>query len=155
MEIFIIIALLIAGIILLLIEVFLIPGIGMAGVGATGCYVYANYYAFASMGTIAGFITLIITIISSVAIFLWFIRSKSLDKLALKKNISSSVKNKNDDKIKIGDTGIALTRLALIGNAEINGHIVEVKSSGEFIAEKAAIVVERISDNIIIVGSKQ
>ena len=57
--------------------------------------------------------------------------------------------------VKTGDTGIALTRLALIGNAEINGEIVEVKSSGDFIREKTSIVVERIADGIIIVDKKE
>ena len=32
--------------------------------------------------------------------------------------------------VKVGDTGKALTRLAFMGNAEINGLVVEVKSSG-------------------------
>ena len=76
MEILIIIALLIAGLILLLLEVFLFPGISLAGIGATVCLVYANVRAFSELGTWPGVITLAISIISSILVFVWFMRSK-------------------------------------------------------------------------------
>ena len=50
-----------------------------------------------------------------------------------------------------GDEGIALTRLALIGNAEFNGRIIEVRSSGDFIEQKSKIRVERILDGVVLV----
>ena len=50
-----------------------------------------------------------------------------------------------------GDEGVALTRLALIGNAEFNGRIIEVRSSGDFIEQKSKIRVERILDGIVLV----
>ena len=53
--------------------------------------------------------------------------------------------------LKPGDEGIALTRLALIGNAEFNGRIIEVRSSGDFIEQKSRIRVERILDGIVLV----
>ena len=53
--------------------------------------------------------------------------------------------------MKVGDTGHATTRLALIGYAEINGDIVEVKSNDGFLNEKTPIVVTRITDGVILV----
>lgn len=152
MDILIIVALLVAGIILLLVEVFLMPGISLAGIGALGCMAYANYHAFDTLGTWPGVVTLLVSVAGSIAVFVWFMRSKSLDKLALNKNIDSSVKQPETSHIKPGDKGIALTRLALIGNAEIGGVIVEVKSAGDFIDAKTPIVVERITDGVIVVA---
>ena len=152
MEILIIASLLIAGIILLLLEVFLFPGISLAGIGATVCLVYANVRAFSELGTWPGVITLAISIISSILVFVWFMRSKSLDKLALKKDIDSSVKQPEAATIQVGDTGIALTRLAQIGNAQFGDRIVEVRSTGDFIDAKTPIIVERITDGIILVA---
>ena len=63
-------------------------------------------------------------------------RSKTLDKIALKKNITSKIDRSAEEKVKIGDTGVTTTRLALIGYAEINGDIVEVKSTDGFLNEK-------------------
>ena len=152
MEILIIASLLIAGIILLLLEVFLFPGISLAGIGATVCLVYANMRAFNGLGTWPGVLTLAISIISSILVFVWFMRSKSLDKLALKKDIDSSVKQPEAATIQVGDTGIALTRLAQIGNAQFGDRIVEVRSTGDFIDAKTPIIVERITDGIILVA---
>lgn len=154
MEILIIAILIIAAIILFLVELFVIPGISIAGILAGGCILYANYYAFAYMGTTAGGITLGLSVIACIGSLILFMRSKTLDKLALKKNISSKVDREAERQIKVGDTGITTTRLALIGHAEINGSIVEVKSSDGFVDEKTPVIVERIQDGNIIVGKK-
>lgn len=53
--------------------------------------------------------------------------------------------------VKVGDTGRALTRLALIGNAEINGKVVEVKSSGAFLNPGTAVRVVSVSEANITV----
>ena len=56
MDVLIIIALIAAAVILFLVELFVIPGIGLAGISALVCIIYANYYAFANLGTGAGII---------------------------------------------------------------------------------------------------
>ena len=119
MEVFIIIALILAGVLLFIVEVFLIPGISIAGIASAICLLYANYYAFDTLGPIAGFITLI-----------------------------ASLKGTH---IRIGDKGIAITRLALIGNANFNGHIIEVRSADGLIDENTPIYVERLVEGTVIV----
>ena len=52
MDIFIIAILVVAAVILFLVELFIIPGISIAGFLAGGCIIYANYYAFANLGAI-------------------------------------------------------------------------------------------------------
>lgn len=151
MDLFIIIGLVLAGIILLLVEVFLVPGLSLAGIGAAGCLIYATSYAFYHIGFGGGIVTLTASLVTSVLVFVWFMRSKSLDRLSLKKEIGSSVKEPSTNMVHVGDKGIALTRLAQIGNADFDGNIIEVRSSGDFIEEKSPIVVERISNGIIIV----
>ena len=151
MDIVIIASLIIAGLILFIIEVFLLPGISIAGFVSAGCLLYANYYAFDTLGTIPGCITLAISALGVVAITIWFMRSKTVDKLSLKKTIDYRPEPLKGLDLKVGDEGIALTRLALIGNAEFNGRIIEVRSSGDFIDEKSKIRVERILDGIVMV----
>lgn len=151
MDIIIIASLIIAGLILFIIEVFLLPGISIAGIVSAGCLLYANYYAFDTLGTVPGCITLAVSAIGVVAITIWFMRSKTVDKLSLKKTIDYRPEPLKGLDLKVGDEGIALTRLALIGNAEFNGRIIEVRSSGEFIDQKSRIRVERILDGIVLV----
>lgn len=154
MDVFIIIALIMAGIILILIELFLIPGISIAGILGSGCLIYANYFAFSNMGYNAGFLTLGISVITSIGSLIWFMRSKTLDRISLKTNINSTIDRTAERKIQIGDTGTAITRLALIGNAEINGDIVEVRSADGLLDERTPIVVTRITNDTIFVSKK-
>ena len=74
-----------------------------------------------------------------------------VDKLSLKKSIDYRPEPLKGLDLKSGDMGKAITRLALIGNAEFNGHIIEVRSADGFIDEKCDIQVERIVDGIVFV----
>ena len=151
MDILIISSLIIAGLILFIIEVFLLPGVSIAGIASAACLLYANYYAFDTLGTVPGCITLVISAIGVIAITIWFMRSKTVDKLSLKKSIDYKPNPLKGLDLKAGDEGVALTRLALIGNAEFNGNIIEVRSIGDFIEEKSRIRVNRIRDGIVLV----
>ena len=148
MDILIIASLIIGAVILFLVELFVIPGISVAGFLAGGCIIFANYYAFAYMGTTAGVITLIISALACIGspglVF-------CVPLIALKKNIPSKVDRSAEEKVKVGDIGVTTTRLALIGYAEINGDIVEVKSSDGFLNEKTPIIVDRIADGVLLV----
>lgn len=85
MDILIIAVLIIAAVILFLVELFVIPGISLAGISALVCILYANYYAFDKLGMAGGFVTLGISAVACIGSLIWFMRSKMLDKLALKK----------------------------------------------------------------------
>lgn len=151
MEIVITVILVLLATVLLTIEVALIPGFGVAGVLGILSMLASVFYAFFVVGNVAGWITIIVSGLICVSLFLWAIYGKSLDRLALKKNIDSNVKGDELDNIKVGDRGITKTRLALIGEANINGEIVEVKSEMGFIDENEEIVVIRISGGTIFV----
>lgn len=151
MDILIIASLIIAGLILFIIEVFLLPGVSIAGIASAACLLYANYYAFDTLGTFPGCITLAVSAIGVIAITIWFMRSKTVDKLSLKKSIDYRPEPLKGLDLKKGDEGVALTRLALIGNAEFDGNIIEVRSNGDFIEEKSRIRVNRIRDGIVLV----
>ena len=143
MEILIIIALIVAGLILFFIEVFLVPGITIAGIASACSLLYAIYYAFSDMGMQAGFITLSCTAAGIIGITVWVMRSKTVDRLSLKKEL--------DFRPGVGDRGTSATRLTLIGNAEINGHLIEVQSADGFIDEGTTIEVTRIGNNTVYV----
>ena len=155
MDVLIIIVLIIAAVILFLVELFVIPGISVAGFASLGCIIYANYYAFANLGTGAGFITLVVSGVACIGSLVWFMRSKTLDKIALKKDITSKIDKSAAEKVKVGDTGITITRLAQIGNAEINGNIIEVKTLEGLLNEKTPVIVTRITDGIIYVEKQK
>lgn len=151
MDILIITLLIIAGAILFLVELFVIPGISIASILAGGCIVYANYYAFTHLGLTGGFVTLAVSAVTCIGSLVWFMRSKTLDRLSLKTDIKSTVDRTAERHVKVGDTGITRTRLALVGQAEIAGNLVEVTSADGFLDEKTPVVVSRIVNGTVFV----
>lgn len=152
METLIIIALIIAGLLLFAAEVFLIPGFGIAGFASAACILYAIYYAFDAVGIQAGILTVAVSVIGVVGVIMWFMRSKTVDKLALKKTLDYKPDPLKGIDLQPGDTGIALTSLKLIGNVEVKGRILEAQSADGFIDEKTPIQVVRINDGTVYVA---
>lgn len=136
---------------LLVVEVMLIPGFGFTGILGVAAMIGAIAYSFFIIGSLAGWITLLVACAICVALFVWALYGKSIDKVALKKKIESTVKEDEITKFSVGDKGVSRTRLALIGEAEINGFIVEVKSESGLIDEGKPVEVVRISGDTIFV----
>lgn len=151
MEILIIIALIVAGLLLFAVEVFLVPGITLAAIASGISLLYAIYYAFHNVDTQTGFITLAIVVAGIIGVTIWFMRSKTVDRLSLKKTLDYKPQPLKGTNIQVGNTGTSLTRLTLIGNAEINGHIVEVQSADGFIEERTPVRVVRIDNSTVYV----
>ena len=147
----IIITLIIAGLLLFAVEVFLIPGISLAGIASGASILYAIYYAFSSLGTQAGFITLGASVVGIAGVTLWFMRSKTVDRLALNQTLNFKLNPLKGLDLQVGDTGVTNTRLTLIGNAEIKGQRIEVQSADGFIEEKTAIRISRIDNGVVYV----
>jgi membrane-bound ClpP family serine protease len=154
MDIAIVIILCLLGIILILIEIFLIPGITFAAVAGSLFYVGAIWYAYSRLGTSGGTITLISTIFVFGIAFIWLIKSKALETIALKTDIQSTVASGDSLKIKEGDEGIAISRLNPMGKVRVNGITMEAKSLGEFIDEETPVVVVKVFATQLTVKTK-
>ena len=91
MNVFLVVLLVLAGVALLLVEMFLLPGFGIAGVSGFGCLLAAIVVAYVWIGRMAGYITLAACLVLS-ALAIWgFLRSRALDKMALDTKIDSHV----------------------------------------------------------------
>ena len=144
-----IISLLVIGIILLLLEIFVIPGIGVAGILGIASVIAGCYFSY-DWGTHAGMIVtggVLVIIIILLAIAL---REKTWERLALKTNVESSA-GQDSTVVATGDKGETITRLAPMGSARIEGRTVEVKSYEGFVDPGVDVEVVMIEDNIIYV----
>ena len=149
-----IIAFLIAiAIILLLLEIFFLPGITIAGVGSAIFAVGGILYAY-GISSQAGHITLIASIVAFAVLFVYMVRGKTFQKIALNTDIDAKVTSARDLNIKPGDEGVTISRLAPIGKARFNNTTVEAKSTGEFIDENVAIVALRVDGYNVTVAMK-
>ncbi|MDO8929288.1 MAG: NfeD family protein [Bacteroidota bacterium] len=150
MNILIILFLIFLGIVLLLIEFTILPGITIAGVGGFLLFAYSVYLAFTSYGTLVGFLTLGFVMIAAPAIVVFFFKGKTGKKLVLDA-IITGVANQIDDKIKVGDIGITIGRLAPMGKIKVNNEVVEVKSTGSFVDPGEKVRIIEIEKSLITV----
>lgn len=151
MEWGIIIGLIIAGLLLLVLEVLVIPGVGVVGFFGFALIVYSLYASFADHGTTAGVVATISTLFASVLVIWISLRSRTWRKISLETNIQSKVNLINEQEIHVGDKGKTIGRIAPMGKALINGKYFEVKSGGAFIDPEKEITVSRIDGNHVYV----
>lgn len=137
-----IIIIILIGMILLLAEFLLLPGVTVAGIISFCAYVYGIYKAFVLYGNMGGFIVMGISVLTAVIIILICLRTKSWQRFALRNKVEgSSQELPQEQDVKIGDKGTTLTRLAPMGKVFINGNYFEAKSIDSFIDEKKEIEV--------------
>lgn len=137
--------------VLALVEIFIVPGFGLAGLASLAIALADVVVIYLELGpwwAMAAFLTGIVIILLTMR---WLAKSKAIDKISLQARIDSTNATPAQLSVKVGDCGKALTRLALVGNAEINGKVVEVKSSGAFLNPSTPIRVINVSEANITV----
>jgi membrane-bound ClpP family serine protease len=154
MDILIVVVLCFIGITLILVEIFLIPGLTITALAGGAFSIGGIYYAFRNLGPTAGIITLISALAIIGIAFVYLIKSKALDTIALKTDINSTVASNEFQGIFVGDEGISISRLNPMGKVRINNITMEAKTLGEFIDENTGIEVLKVSSTQLIVKSK-
>ena len=151
MDILIVIILCSIGIILILVEIFLIPGLTITGIGGAAFSIGGVFYAYKYIGTTAGTITLISVVAMIGIAFIYLVKSKALDRIALKTDINSTVAAKELTEISEGDKGITISRLNPMGKVRVNNITMEAKTLSGFIDENTAITVIKVTPTQLIV----
>jgi len=145
----IVILLLIIAIGLVLIEIFLIPGIGIAGIAGALLMITSLVLAY-EVGVTFGHYVLASTVIISVGLVILAFRTKTWDRLSLKSDIHSKVDNPAV-MLTVGDKGKTVGRLNPTGKALFNDKYIEVSSKGAYIEPETEIEIVQIDANKITV----
>ena len=151
MTILAIVLLILLGLLLLLIEFAVIPGVTIAGIGGAALLITSVYIAFTGIGKIAGFVTLAVVLIASPIMIYYFFKSRTGKKMILESEINGKIENFNPENLKVGDIGKTIGRLAPMGKIKVNGEVVEAQSTGAFIDHQTEIRIIKIKSNQIIV----
>ncbi len=151
MNLLIILFLIFLGIVLLLIEFTILPGITIAGVGGVLLFGYSIYLAFTSYGTLAGFITLAFVLIVAPTMIVMLFKGKSGKKLVLNTVLRGVANEIDHNKVKVGDLGVTIGRLAPMGKIKVNNEVVEVRSTGTFVNPGEKVRIIQIEKSLITV----
>jgi membrane-bound ClpP family serine protease len=112
----------------------------------------AVYFAYAQHGNTVGNYTLVGTLVLMVGIGAWVLRAKTWRRLMLNKDIDSKVQvGLEEEKIRVGDRGESITRMAPVGKVMINGIVVEGKSQWGFLDPHTPVEVIKVLNTQVIV----
>lgn len=151
MTILIILFLVFLGVLLLLLEFAVVPGITIAGIGGAILLGASIYMAFDSYGVTAGILTLAFVVFAVPFLFLRFFKGRAGKKMILKSEITGKVNEFGTDTIRVGDEGITIGRLAPMGKVRINNQVLEGKSQGAFVDQQVKVrVVEVLKTQIVV-----
>ena len=146
-----IISLIVIGMVLMLTEIMLIPGVGVAGILGFLSIGGACYFAFCEYGTMVGIIVLASNAIVLVLLLIWVLRAQTWKKFTLNTNIDSKAVS-TETVIAIGDYAKTVTRLAPIGSIRFNNKVMEAKALEGMIDSRVDVEVVLIEDNKIYVS---
>jgi membrane-bound ClpP family serine protease len=147
----IIIALLLIGLALIIVELVFIPGttvVGLLGFFFAAAGVIISYRHFGSQ--IGFYILMGMSIVTLVSLFYSF-RSGAWTRFSLKDSNNSKVNEGMHDAVNIGDEGKAVSTLRPIGKAEFNSQTFEVKTLGGYVENGMRVKITQIESNQIIV----
>ena len=104
-----IILLILLGVLFLVAELVLLPGVSLGALFALVCYGSAIYTAFADYGPFTGGIVVLIILALSFVATVLSLRSKTWQRFSLKQKIESSSMPLPDNEVKAGDRGVAVS----------------------------------------------
>lgn len=151
------IGLLILGFILILLEVFIIPGFNIFGLVGFGTVCVGVLFAYRKLGPVPAMLIGIIGV-GGTAMLLWLlVRNQAWHRMVHdgRADRASGYDSSADDMQDLqGVAGTALTTLRPSGRAQFDERIVDVVSDGGFIAHGASIEVIEVHGNRIVVQER-
>lgn len=150
----VIVILIVVGLTFLLLEMLVVPGTTVVGFLGAAMMAFGVYTAYSDYGAVAGTYTLAGTLVFTIAAIAMALKSKTWKKAMLGSELVGKVNTFEQDKVKPGDEGIAITRLNPMGKALINEDYYEVTSKDNLLDQNTPIIVTKVDGNKIIVKSK-
>jgi len=143
-----IIALIVLGLVLILLELFVTPGFVTGLLGGIA-WLYALYKIYTIYGQTSGHLALAGLILLLIACIIIAVKSGVWDKVSLHSNVEGKVNELPD--VKVGDNGYTSSALRPMGRMVLNNQSIEVTSMGELIDTGAYVEVIKIENNKIYV----
>lgn len=145
------VGLILAGIVLMLVEMLLVPGVGIAGVFSLLSLGASCWYTFEYIGQAAGWWVTLAVLLMLVVMVVLILRNRTWKRFELKTEVNSQV-NLEARKVRVGQTGLARTRLAPMGTGQFDKVTCEVKSlDNSMVSAGTSIEVVAVEDNQVIV----
>lgn len=147
----VILAIILLGLVLIFLEIFLIPGTTLFGVVGGIALVIGVVLIYTTYGAKWGHIAALSTgVLILVAIVAGFKVIQS-NRLAMKAEITGKVNELGNHGLQVGDRGETATELRPNGKGIFNGNKIDIYSQGEYIARQTTVQIIKITHDKIFV----
>lgn len=146
-----IVFLVLLGVFFLVVELVFLPGVTFGTVLALISYGAAIYCAFARGGLIAGIVTVAVVLAVSLVATVISLRAKTWQRLALEDKVDGQSQQTPSLDVKVGDKGVAVSRISPMGKVSINGKTYEAKSESTYIDQRAEVEVTGFENSSVLV----
>ncbi len=143
------------GVLLLLAEIFLIPGFGVAGIGGIAAILASIYFTFGDQALYVGSLAVILVTLGLVLAARYLPRTRAARALVLDSAIQAEAPPKDRLEALRGARGQALTPLRPAGIAQFGERKVDVVAEGEFIEKGSPVRVVRVEGARVVVRKEE
>jgi membrane-bound ClpP family serine protease len=146
-----VVSLLALGLVLVALEVFVIPGVGLVGVGGALALVIGSTLSWLWFGADAGALALLVSVVGPSLLLFGFARSSAGKKLVL----DSALRGRSDVEqpaLRVGVEGRALTPLRPSGTAQFGPHRADVVTDGIYVEAGEPVRIVELSGARIVVA---
>jgi len=147
-----VITLIIIGLVLVLAEILLVPGVGVAGILGLVSLGGSCFCAFNEFGNLAGGIVTGINAVLLVSLSVWVLRTKTWKRMSLETSIDAKAVDDEASWVSVGDTGVAITRLAPMGTVRFGDRTAEVKALEGMVDAGREVEIVIIEEGRIVVS---
>ena len=148
------IGLLILGFVMILMEIFVIPGFNIFGIAGFATVCMGIYFAYAKLGTEAAVYTGLAGVVGTGALIWLLVRNRAWQRMVLERQTDrasgyTSAPAGLEDLV--ASKGVALTPLRPAGRAQFDEQIVDVVTEGDFVESGDQVEVLSVHGNRIVV----
>lgn len=143
--------LILLGVLFLVAELVLLPGVTFGAILSLLCDGAAVYLAFRDYGATGGIAAFVIVVALSLAATAVCLRAKTWQRFSLRQRIESSSMPAPERTLRTGDRGVTVSRLSPMGKVEIGGTVYEAKSQDIYIDPRQEIEVVGFENFSVIV----
>lgn len=140
---------------LILLEIFVVPGFGITGIGGITCIAASIYFVFPSpeIALTVMAVVMILTVIGGIVLIKIFGTSRIWHKISLETNLNAEngYTSHTDKSELVGQKGVTITKLRPAGTILINNQKIDAVSESEFLEKDTKVEVIKVTGTSIIV----
>ncbi len=148
---FLIVLLIFFGLLFLIVELVLLPGVSIGALLSLVCYGSSIYLAFRDHDPLTGCIVVGAILVLSLVAVIVSLRAKTWQRFSLNQKIPASSMPEPEKELQLGARGKCVSRLSPMGKVEIDGRMYEAKSQDVYIDPRSEVEVVGFENFSVIV----